>query len=72
VSEPVHVSRRGKSVVSLGPPVADSLSGLVRCGELRLARTRLPLLSAKEAWSEDSAGLDAILEDRDGKDSRDS
>jgi prevent-host-death family protein len=62
--ERVEITRRGAPVAIIEPVQPDPLSGLIELGELRLARGPLPLLPASEERAADSAGLDALLEDR--------
>jgi prevent-host-death family protein len=67
MGERVEITRNGIPVAIIEPAQPDPLSGLIESGELRPARGALPLFSESEVTASDSAGLDAILEDRYGE-----
>lgn len=67
MGERVEITRNGTPVAIMEPVQPDPLSGLLESGELRPARGRLPLLPASEPPAADSAGLQAVLEDRYGQ-----
>jgi prevent-host-death family protein len=64
--ERVEITRNGTPVAIIEPAHPDPLSGLIESAELRPARGRLPLWAESEVHGGDSAGLDAVLEDRYG------
>lgn len=66
MGERVEITRNGRRVAILEPAQPDPLGALIETGELRPAPGRLPLWSASDALATDSAGLDAVLEDRYG------
>jgi prevent-host-death family protein len=66
--ERVQITRNGTPVAILEPAQPDPLSGLIELGELRPAQGQLPLFSkSDDSPVSDSAGLDAILQDRYGE-----
>ena len=64
--ERVEVTRNGVPVAIIEPAQSNPLGELIESGELRPASGELPLLSPTEGVAADSAGLDAVLEDRYG------
>lgn len=64
MGERVEITRNGTPVAILEPAQPDPLSLLIESGELRSARSPLPLFSKSEVTTADSAGLDAVLEGR--------
>ena len=66
MGERVEVTRNGNRAAVVEPTVANPLGGQVESGELCPARGPLPLFSDSEGMTSDSAGLDAVLEDRYG------
>ncbi|HWG74056.1 MAG TPA: type II toxin-antitoxin system prevent-host-death family antitoxin [Acidimicrobiales bacterium] len=67
MGERVEITRNGTPVAIIEPAQPDPLSGLIESGELRPAQGPLPLLSGSEVTASDSAGSDAVLEDRYGE-----
>lgn len=67
MGERLEITRNGIRVAIIEPAQPDPLSGLIESGELRPAQGLLPLLSEHDGTVSDSAGLDAILEDRYGQ-----
>ena len=63
----VEITRHGTPVAIMEPVQQDPLRRLVKSGDWRPARGSLPLFSESEVTAPDSAGLDAILEDRYGE-----
>jgi prevent-host-death family protein len=68
LGERVQITRNGTPIAIIEPAEPDPLGGLIESGELRPAQTRLPLPSASEVAADDTAGVDAIVEDRYGQD----
>ncbi len=66
MGERVQITRNGRPVAVIEPAEPNPLSELIESGDLRPARGRLPLSPAAEVRAADSAGLDAVLEDRYG------
>lgn len=66
MGERVEITRNGKRVAIIEPAQPDPLSGLIGSGQLHPARGPLPLRAERGEEAADSAGLDAILEDRYG------
>jgi prevent-host-death family protein len=64
--ERVLITRNGTCVAIIEPAQPDPLSALIEAGDLRPARGPLPLVSVADAPVADSAGCDAVLEDRYG------
>jgi prevent-host-death family protein len=74
MGERLEITRNGVRVAVLEPAEPDPLGVLIEAGELRIARGRLPLFPTPDepdgdaadpdADSVDTAGLDAVLEDR--------
>lgn len=67
MGERIAITRNGIQVAILEPPHPYRLSRLIESGEWRPARGPLPGLAEAEAAASESAGLDAILDDRYGK-----
>ncbi|MHB1488435.1 MAG: type II toxin-antitoxin system Phd/YefM family antitoxin [Acidimicrobiales bacterium] len=67
MGERVAITRNGTRVAIIEPAQPDPLGGLIESGELRPARGSLPLFTESEVMAPDSAGLDAVLEDRYGE-----
>ncbi len=65
--ERVVITRNGTRVAILEPAQPDPLSGLIDSGDFRPAQGPLPSMSEAEVPASDSAGVDAILEDRYGE-----
>lgn len=68
MGERVAVTRNGVRVAMIEPAQPNPLSELIESGELRSAPEDLPLLASADTIAADSAGLDAVLEDRYGND----
>lgn len=66
--ERVEITRNGVRIAILEPAHPNPLSELIASGEVRPARGGLPLLPPGAGAVADSAGLDAVLEDRYGSD----
>lgn len=66
MGERVEITRNGTPVAIIGPALPEPLSGLIESEGFRPARGRLRLLPAPEMSAADSAGLDAIMDDRYG------
>ncbi len=64
--ERVQITRNGTPVAIIQPAQPDPLGTLIESGQLRPASGLLPLFCESEPTSSDSAGLDAILQDRYG------
>lgn len=68
--ERVEVTRNGVRVAIIEPAQPNPLRELIESGELRPARSALPLFSPADDAAIDSAGLDAIMQDRYGDEGR--
>lgn len=68
MGERVEVTRNGVPVAIIEPAQPNPLQELMESGEFRPAQGNLPLLSPGDSVAADSAGLDAVLEDRYGSD----
>lgn len=66
--ERIEITRNGVRVAIIEPAEPNPFSELIESGEFRPARGDLPLLSPADGVAADSAGLDAVLEDRYGND----
>lgn len=66
MGERVEITRNGTPVAIIGPARPNPLGELIESGDLRLAQSQLPLLSPTDEAADDSAGSDAVLEDRYG------
>lgn len=66
MGERVEVTRNGVRVAIIEPAQPNPLSELIESGDLRAAQGPLPLSSPADAAASDSAGVDAVLEDRYG------
>jgi len=64
--ERVAITRNGTRVAIIEPAEPDPLSELIESGDLRPGLGSLLLFSDSEVAGSDSAGLEAILEDRYG------
>lgn len=67
MGERVEITRNGTPVAIIEPARPNPLSGLIESGEFRPAYGALPLLPAAGSTMPDSAGLEAILDDRYGE-----
>ncbi len=67
MGERVEITRNGTPVAIIEPVQPNAARRLIESGELRPARGPLPLLSPGEAAASDSAGVDAILDERYGE-----
>jgi antitoxin (DNA-binding transcriptional repressor) of toxin-antitoxin stability system len=63
--ERIEITRNGTRVAIIEPALPDPLGELIEAGQLRPAQGALPLFTDAEA-SDDSAGLEAVLDDRYG------
>jgi len=66
MGERVEITRNGTRVAIIEPARPHPLGLLIESGDLSPARGPLPTFSAVDETSSDSAGLDAVLEDRYG------
>ena len=66
MGERVEITRNGIPVAVIEPAQPNPLRGLIESGELRPAQGPLSLISEGETPAPDSAGVDAILDDRYG------
>ena len=66
MGERVEITRNGIRVAIIEPAQPNPLSELIESGELRPAQCALPLFSPADEAATDSAGLDAVMEDRYG------
>ncbi len=62
----MEITRNGVPVAIIEPARPNPLRGLIESGELRPATGSLPLLPADALLAPDTAGVDAILDDRYG------
>ena len=62
--ERIEVTRNGVTVAIIEPAQPNPLSELIEAGDLRPAQAPLPLFSPDDEAATDSAGLDAVLYDR--------
>lgn len=62
--ERVEIARNGTPVAIIEPAQANPLDPLIESGDLRPAQVDLPLVSPEERVAPDSAGADAVSEDR--------
>lgn len=68
LGERVEVTRNGTRVAIIEPASPHPLGFLLESGELRPARGPLPTFAPGVETTSDSAGLDAVIEDRYGTD----
>jgi prevent-host-death family protein len=66
MGERVEITRNGTRVAIIEPAQPHPLGLLIESGELSPARGPLPTFSGAVETASDSAGLDAVLEDRYG------
>jgi prevent-host-death family protein len=66
MGERVEITRNGTRIAIIEPAQPHPLGPLIESGELRPARGSLPTFSGADEAASDSAGLDAVLEDRYG------
>jgi len=66
MGERVEITRNGTRVAIIEPARPHPLGPLLESGELIPARGPLPTFSGDDETASDSAGLDAVLEDRYG------
>ena len=66
MGERVEITRNGTRVAIIEPAAPQLLGVLLESGELRPARGPLPTFSPDDEAHSDSAGLDAVLQDRYG------
>lgn len=66
MGERVEITRNGTRVAIIEPAQPHPLGLLIESGDLSPARGPLPTFSAEDETASDSAGLDAVLEDRYG------
>lgn len=64
--ERVAITRNGRRIAILEPADPSPLGTMIESGEFRPAEVPLELPSAAEPISPGAAGLEAVLEDRDG------
>ena len=64
--ERVAITRNGTRVAIIEPAEPDPRSELIESGDLRPGLGPLPLFSDSEVAAADSAGLEAVLDDRYG------
>jgi prevent-host-death family protein len=64
LGERVEITRNGVLVAILEPAQPSPLRDLIESGALRPALAALPLFSTADEAMADSAGLEAVLEDR--------
>ncbi len=64
--ERVAITRTGRRVAIIEPAAPDPRSALIESGDLRPGLGPLPLFSDSDVAAPDSAGLEAVLEDRYG------
>lgn len=62
--ERVEITRNGTPIAIIEPARPNPLQSLIESGELRPASAPLPVFTEVEATTSDTAGLDAVLEDR--------
>lgn len=62
--ERIEVTRNGVTVAITEPARPNPLSELIEAGEFHPAQSSLPLFSPDDKAATDSAGLDAVLDDR--------
>jgi prevent-host-death family protein len=70
MGERLEITRNGVRVAILEPAQPDPLGVLIESGELRAPSGQLPLFPIPGTADSDTAGLDAILDDRYGSDRR--
>jgi prevent-host-death family protein len=66
MGERIEITRNGTRVAIIVPAQPHPLGVLMESGDLRPALGHLPTLSENDVVASDSAGLDAVLEDRYG------
>ena len=66
MGERVEITRNGTRVAIIEPAQPHPLGPLIESGDLVPARGQLPTISVKDEIAQDSAGLDAVIEDRYG------
>ena len=66
--ERIEITRNGTRVAIIEPATPHPLGALLESGELRPARGPIPVFSPAVETTSDSAGLEAVLEDRYGAD----
>jgi antitoxin (DNA-binding transcriptional repressor) of toxin-antitoxin stability system len=66
LGERIEGTRDGVRVAIIEPAQPNPLGELIESGEFRPARAALPLFSLADDAASDSAGSDAVMEDRYG------
>jgi prevent-host-death family protein len=68
LGERIEITRNGTTVGIIEPVHPSPLAALLEAGELRPARSPLPTFDSATEFAEDSAGLDALIAEREDRD----